>query len=115
LPAQIKQSDKIPSSFRDPSGFLFHYDGVIYRQINRIYKDNYDHLMSSGLYSALTASELIVPHIEVDFKIQDLNGTYKIIKPEIIPFISYPYEWCFSQLKQAALVNLQIQKIALSL
>ncbi|MCG9966647.1 hypothetical protein L9W92_01070 [Pelotomaculum terephthalicicum JT] len=113
MPAQIKQSDKIPSSFRDPSGFLFHYDGVIYRQINRIYKDNYDHLMSSGLYSALTASELIVPHIEVDFKIQDLNGTYKIIKPEIIPFISYPYEWCFSQLKQAALVNLQIQKIAL--
>jgi hypothetical protein len=35
---------------------------------------------------------------------------YKIIKPELIPFISYPYEWSFSQLKHAALLTLEIQQ-----
>jgi hypothetical protein len=35
------------------------------------------------------------------------------LEPEVIPFISYPYEWSFNQLKDAALVTLQIQKMAL--
>ena len=32
------------ASFRDPCGFIFYRDGQIYRQINRIYKEDYDHL-----------------------------------------------------------------------
>jgi len=44
---------KLPGSFRDPSGFLFQQDGVIYRQVNLVYKDDYDHLMDSGLYRRL--------------------------------------------------------------
>jgi hypothetical protein len=38
---------------------------------------------------------------------------YKIIKPELLSFISYPYEWCFSQLKDVALTTLRIQKTCL--
>ena len=38
---------------------------------------------------------------------------YKVIQPELISFISYPYEWCFSQLKNAAITTLEIQKIAI--
>jgi hypothetical protein len=45
-------SAQLPSSFRDPSGFLFQQDGVTYRQLNLIYSDGYDHLESSGLYQA---------------------------------------------------------------
>ena len=36
-----------------------------------------------------------------------------MIQPDPVPFVSYPYEWCFSQLKDAALATLEIQKIAL--
>jgi len=32
----------------------------------------------------------------------------------VVPFISYPYEWSFSQLKAAALATLEIQKRALA-
>ena len=39
--------------------------------------------------------------------------SYKTIKPELIPFISYPYEWSFSQLKNAALTAIKIQKYSL--
>jgi len=101
------------SSFRDPSGHVFFKDGVIYRQINPFYKDDYDSLMGSGLYDALVESGLMVPHQEVDLDSQGSAGAYRIIKPDVIPFISYPYEWSFSQLKNAALATLDIQKKAL--
>lgn len=38
---------------------------------------------------------------------------YRVVEPEQIPFISYPYEWCFSQLKDAALLILAVEKNAL--
>ncbi len=42
-------SGAVPSSFRDPSGFLFFKDGSLYRQVTVIHNDNYDRLMNSGL------------------------------------------------------------------
>ena len=69
--------------------------------------------MSSGLYQRLIDKGLLVPHEEVDIPAPQEEIAYKIIQPKAIPFISYPYEWCFSQLKKAALTTLEIQKIAL--
>jgi hypothetical protein len=100
-------------SFRDPSGFLFWQDGSLYRQVNTTYKDNYEHLMKSGLYEALTTDGLLIPHEEVDIEFPQPDLGYNVIRPELIPFISYPYEWCFSQLKDAALTMLRIQKVCL--
>lgn len=104
---------QVASSYKDPSGFVFFRDGTIFRQINKIYKKNYDHLMNSGLYQKLVDSYLLIPHEEVDIKYAITDQVYKIIKPQLIPFVSYPYEWCFSQLKDAALTTLKIQKISL--
>ena len=42
-----------PASFRDPSGFLFTVGGVLYRQVNLVYREHFAHLMSSGLYEQL--------------------------------------------------------------
>jgi ribosomal protein L11 methylase PrmA len=104
---------RIPGSFRDPSGFVFWHDGVVYRQINMVCRENYDRLMSSGLYDRLVADGLIVPHEETPGDESRSVEAYKVIRPERVPFISYPYEWCFSQLKDAALTTLRIQKTAL--
>jgi hypothetical protein len=46
-------------------------------------------------------------------KFSQSQNAYKVLKPKLIPFVSYPYEWCFSQLKDAALTTLKIQRIAL--
>lgn len=102
-----------PSSFRDPSGFLFYDNGRIYRQINKIYQEDYDKLMESGLYRALIDQNLLIAHEEVDTRGPEPGKAYKIIKPEPVPFISYPYEWCFNQLKDAALTTFKIQKTAI--
>lgn len=106
-------SVQLPASFRDPSGFLFQQDGVIYRQVNLVYKDDYDHLMDSGLYRALVDDNLLIPHVEVDVEPPVSELAYKVIKPEPISFIAYPYEWCFSQLRDAALTTLKVQRKAL--
>jgi len=111
---ELKPNEKISSSFRDPSGFLFQRNGFIYRQINISYKKNYDHLINSGLYKALTDAELLIPHEEVNIDSSVPEKAYKVIKPEPIPLISYPYEWCFSQLKDVALTTLKIQKKSLN-
>ncbi len=109
-----KQKTNLTSSFRDPSGFVFKEEGEIYRQVSNFYKKDYDFFLSSGLYDKLLADGLIIPHVEVDIeKAKDLKLAYKVIKPEKIPFWSYPYEWCFGQLKDAALLTLKIQEIAL--
>lgn len=103
----------MPSSFRDPSGFVFIYRNQVYRQINKIFKHHYEHLMSSGLYAELTEKGLLIEHKEVKSIKSFKDECYKVIQPEKIEFISYPYEWCFTQFKDAALLTLKIQKIAL--
>jgi len=104
----------IPSSFRDPAGFLFKLDGRLFRQVNLVYKDNYDLLMNSGLYPKLTKKRMLIPHTEVDLAPPVADKSYKIIQPDTVRLISYPYEWSFSQFKDAALLTLSIQKMALS-
>ena len=103
----------VPGSFRDPSGFLFYRDGLVYRQVNSVYAELYEQLIGSGLYQALVDARLLIPHEEVEIEPAEPSNAYKIIQPEQLPFISYPYEWSFSQLKDAALTTLEIQKRAL--
>ncbi|MDR1267195.1 MAG: hypothetical protein LBJ70_02305 [Holosporales bacterium] len=45
---------------------------------------------------------------------EPLEGTWKTLEVAPIPFISYPYEWSFSQLKAAALLTLSLQERALA-
>ena len=103
-----------PASFKDPDGSVFYVDGQPHRTINKSYKSNYQHLKKSGLYQILVQNGYLIEHKEVKLKKIKLDAeVYKIIKPIKIPFISYPYEWSPSMLKDAALLTLNIQKLAL--
>jgi hypothetical protein len=103
----------IGGSFRDPSGFVFVADNVVYRQVNPIYKPHYEQLMSSGLYDNLVKHGLLISHDDAPNNVTTDIESYKIICPQQLPFVSYPYEWSFSQLKDAALATLSIQKHAI--
>lgn len=102
------------ASFRDPAGFVFTQKNKVYRQINQAGKEDFDLFVSSGLYDALVERNLLVSHKEAKrLTLPDDSQRYKVIEPTPIPFISYPYEWSFLQLKDAALLTMRIQKIAL--
>src|SRR3972149_4330266 len=108
-----KASSILPSSYRDPSGSVFTNEGVIYRVIYEAYRTCYQRLMGSGLYASLTEKGFLLNHQELGKIAIPLPeplraGThagrvFRVIRPTAIPFISYPYEWGFSQLKGAGL------------
>ena len=96
-------------SFRDPSGFVFQSNNRIYRAVAPSYFANYKLLHDSGLYNTLVSRKQLITHNE-DVNILPVQfSDYKTIVHQKINFISYPYEWCFSQLKEAALLTLNIQ------
>lgn len=101
------------ASFRDPGGFVFLCEGELYRQVNHASAEDYDALMSSGLYAKLVEKGLLVSHEEVPPPAPAGEEHARTLRPDRVDFISYPYEWCFSQLRDAALATLEIQREAL--
>ena len=69
--------------------------------------------LSGGLYQRLVADRLVVDHEEAPMDAAALPGAVAVIRPRMLDFISYPYEWSFSQLKEAALLTLELQARAL--
>ena len=71
--------------------------------------------MESGLHERLVSQGFLLSH-EEEIVQDDLPENIRhVLVPEQLPFISYPYEWCFEQLKDAALLTLRIQREALNL
>ena len=104
---------RLGSSFRDPSGFIFSHSGCLLRQINRCYGETFEKLNQSGLSEQLVRADLLIPYEVVDIKFALTPEAVAVIKPERVAFISYPYEWSFSQFKAAALATLQVQRMAI--
>ncbi len=98
-----------PSSFRDPLSSLYWKDSRLYRKLSGASYRDYKLLMSSGLYAHLTKRGMLVRHSQIAD-----SGDEVTIEPELIPVVSYPYEWSFAQLRAAALLTLQIQEMALA-
>jgi len=102
-----------PASFRDPSGFIYEKDGTVYRFISSVYEPHYDLLQSSGLAAELIKQNLLLPFTEISENHTGRTDWYKTLQPQLIPFISYAWEWSFEQLKDAALATLSICKASL--
>jgi hypothetical protein len=112
-----------PSSFRDPSGFIFARQSadsfgekkkILYRQVNKVFKEHFDFFISSGFYDKLVNQQLLIPHEMINENLTDSNEWYATLKPERIEFISYPWEWSFDMLKDAALLTLRLAKEAVA-
>ncbi len=74
---------------------------------------DFDLFTKSGLYDSLRKKKLVVSHESIPAASYDTPKPVRIIEPEQIPHISYPFEWSFSQLQDAALLTLLVQKQAL--
>lgn len=99
-----------PASYRDPAGFVWVMNGQVYRQVNQSYASDYDLFTGSGLYQELVNKKQLIAHSEVNENLTGTKEWYKTLLPQTIDFISYPYEWSFAQLKDAALLTLAIAK-----
>ena len=96
-----------PGSFRDPAGKIFYKNGKVYRKLSETGAKRFDYLKKDNLLEELIKKEFIIRTLESDGgEIDDKLKGEKILEHEKINFISYPFEWTFNQLKDAALFHL---------
>src|SRR5262249_45400037 len=108
-----------PGSFRDPFGYVHELNGVILRTVTERARKVYEAVRATGVMEDLWSSGYLIKSIELP------RSQWPNVLPEVayvlthpkIPFVSYPYEWCFAGLKSAALhhVDLQIRLMACGL
>ena len=82
----------------------------MYRQVNTVFKEDFEYFIKSGCYEELVKKGLLIPHQSINENLTLSNNCYTTLMPEKINFISYPYEWSFDMLKDAALLTLQLIK-----
>jgi hypothetical protein len=97
------------ASFRDPSGQVFHSNGSVFRSVYASGAGNYETVKISGIYDKLIEKGYLIPHKEVETSSFPEGTVYCLEHPKI-QMISYPWEWSFSMLKDAALLHLDIME-----
>lgn len=110
--AQLTRQE--PGSFRDPESRVFYAAGEVYRALSRAGLDDFEALEASGLLAdpRIVRTERAGAESLASDVLPD--GVAAILRHELIPFVSYPYEWTFSMLKDAALLQLDLLLAALA-
>ena len=105
-----------PGSFRDPDTKIFRHDGAVFRCLTTRALDDWTQLASTAFFDRLTREGAIVQTQRVadPSTLPDLDDKWAaVLKHETVPFVSYPYEWSFGMLKDAALLQLDLTLAAL--
>ena len=98
-------------SFRDPSGFIFEHDKRIIRIIKKFGKKNYEYINSKNIIEESINNNFLIKTKDVTSEFEKLvnDDNCFFLEHEKIDYISYPYEWGFFQLKDAAIHHLNFQ------
>ena len=104
-----------PGSFRDWSNRVVVAGEGIYRGLMAAALRDWEHLEGSNLFRQFSESEKLIPTRQLETAPVALNQTTFAawLEHKPVPFVSYPYEWPFSMLKDAALLQLDLLLAAL--
>ncbi len=105
--------DREAGSFRDPDSRVFYRGATVYRALSPDGYEDFHALAASGLLDDQRIVRTALVHD--DAPAGDLldGATAAVLQHERIPFVSYPYEWTFSMLQDAALLQLDLLIAAL--
>jgi SAM-dependent methyltransferase len=104
-----------PASFRDPGSSVFYTDGRVYRGLGDEALGDWNALAATSFFPALLADGRVVRTELLEGEGPAAGaGWAGVLEHETIPFVSYPYEWTFGMLKDAALLHLDILHEALA-
>jgi hypothetical protein len=111
---QVPSPKLEPGSYRDRNGSVFYRDEEVFRGISAKALANWERLIATQFFADFTTSGSIVPTEKVEQPNERAEVWAAILKHARIPFISYPYEWPFGMLKDAALLHLDLMLAALN-
>lgn len=99
-----------PGSFRDPASHIVHEEDRVLRLLDPRGLEAWKALSSSRLFAEATPDGRLIASKEVE----PPTGFAGAIEHPRLDFISYPYEWTFGMLKDAALLQLELLSQALA-
>ena len=123
-----------PGSFRDRASRVFCRGGAVFRALSAAGLEDWERLNGTGWFEHLQETGKVVRTTRVDGcgdeaeksragagtpesttpDATDESGWVATLRHEAVPFVSYPYEWPFGMLKDAALLYLEILETALT-
>lgn len=99
-------------SFRDRNGSVYYQDGRVFRTLGANALSNWQRLQDTAFFrDNMEAGRIVATRPAAD---QPSSETGGVVEHDRIPFVSYPYEWTFGMLKDAALLHLELMRDALA-
>ena len=106
-----------PGSFRDRSARVFYHDGEVFRGLSERALHQWQELSATSFYRRFVAEGGLIPSERIEPGAVSLPasaaGWAAVLRHETVPLISYPYEWSFGMLQDAALLQLDLLLAAL--
>jgi hypothetical protein len=106
-----------PGSFRDRDGHIFYLGDTVFRGLSAESLADWETFSSSECFGKLLSAGKLVATKQVEASDAMQLATGKrwsgFLEHERIPFVSYPYEWTFGMLRDAALLQLEVQATVL--
>ena len=106
------------ASFRDPASSVFHLGDQVLRGLRAEAVDDWEALAATRFFPELMAAGKICPTEVAGVDLAEpsrLGADWALVlRHDRVPFVSYPYEWTFSMLRDAALLHLEVLAAALA-
>jgi len=106
-----------PGSFRDRNGRVVRHGDGVYRVLSPPALAEWDALAATGFFrrfadeGRIVVTRRLAPDEEPTLPDRDCWAA--VLRHDVVPFVSYPYEWCFGMLRDAALLQLDLLLAAL--
>jgi hypothetical protein len=110
--------DREPGSYRDRNSSVFYRNGDVFRGISANALANWKRLTATRFFADfalrgnIVSTDLVSEQPSTDHAPADRPWA-AVLRHDRIPFVSYPYEWTFGMLKDAALLHLDLMLAAL--
>ena len=104
-----------PGSFRDRDSRVFVTPEGVFRALSARGLEDFEALRAAPLFGMATDGGTLVRTELTDIQAPDIlpGGAAGVLRHERLPFISYPYEWTFGMLKDAAALHLDLLDLAI--
>lgn len=105
--------EREPGSYRDRKGSVFYRGERVFRRLGPEALQHWSLLRRQPFFEAASTAGSIIGTWEAEPETAEEPGAH-VLEHERIPFVSYPYEWAFGMLKDAALLHLDLMRQALA-
>ena len=107
-----------PGSYRDREGRVFYRDGRVFRALSARALAAWEEVSATAFFRrAQEAGEVVATRrveLPSDAPAPSAHAWAGALEHERVPFVSYPYEWSFGMLRDAALLQLRLLDAALA-